>query len=114
LPAENTPNIQRITYRICRFGRESGEPPARFFAGQGRFPALRGLPGSTPNGTKQESVFPGADRHNLLRTGRSLREISMQGRIMNESGIHYAYGPVPSRRLGKSLGINNIPAKVCS
>ncbi len=25
-----------------------------------------------------------------------------------------AYGPVPSRRLGKSLGINNIPAKVCS
>ena len=25
-----------------------------------------------------------------------------------------AYGPVPSRRLGQSLGINNIPAKVCS
>jgi wyosine [tRNA(Phe)-imidazoG37] synthetase (radical SAM superfamily) len=25
-----------------------------------------------------------------------------------------AYGPVPSRRLGTSLGINNIPAKVCS
>ena len=24
------------------------------------------------------------------------------------------YGPVPSRRLGKSLGINNIPPKVCS
>ena len=24
------------------------------------------------------------------------------------------FGPVPSRRLGKSLGINNIPAKVCS
>ncbi len=24
------------------------------------------------------------------------------------------YGPVPSRRLGKSIGINNIPAKVCS
>ncbi len=24
------------------------------------------------------------------------------------------YGPVPSRRLGKSLGINNIPHKVCS
>ncbi|WP_054031828.1 radical SAM protein [Desulfatitalea tepidiphila] len=27
---------------------------------------------------------------------------------------HYAYGPVPSRRLGRSLGINNIPAKTCS
>jgi len=26
----------------------------------------------------------------------------------------YSYGPVPSRRLGKSLGINNIPAKVCT
>jgi wyosine [tRNA(Phe)-imidazoG37] synthetase (radical SAM superfamily) len=25
-----------------------------------------------------------------------------------------AYGPVPSRRLGRSLGINNIPAKVCT
>ena len=25
-----------------------------------------------------------------------------------------AYGPVPSRRLGKSLGINNIPPKVCT
>lgn len=25
-----------------------------------------------------------------------------------------AFGPVPSRRLGKSLGINNIPYKVCS
>jgi len=25
-----------------------------------------------------------------------------------------SYGPVPSRRLGKSLGINNIPSKVCS
>jgi len=24
------------------------------------------------------------------------------------------YGPVPSRRLGRSLGINNIPPKVCS
>ncbi|WP_296824901.1 radical SAM protein [Sulfurovum sp.] len=25
-----------------------------------------------------------------------------------------SFGPVPSRRLGRSLGINNIPAKVCS
>ena len=25
-----------------------------------------------------------------------------------------AFGPVPSRRLGHSLGINNIPAKTCS
>jgi len=25
-----------------------------------------------------------------------------------------SYGPVPSRRLGRSLGINNIPPKVCT
>jgi wyosine [tRNA(Phe)-imidazoG37] synthetase (radical SAM superfamily) len=25
-----------------------------------------------------------------------------------------AYGPVPSRRLGRSIGINNIPAKICT
>jgi wyosine [tRNA(Phe)-imidazoG37] synthetase (radical SAM superfamily) len=24
------------------------------------------------------------------------------------------FGPVPSRRLGKNLGINNVPAKICS
>lgn len=33
---------------------------------------------------------------------------------MSTSSLIYSYGPVPSRRLGKSLGINNIPAKVCS
>ena len=25
-----------------------------------------------------------------------------------------AYGPVPSRRLGRSLGVNNIPPKACT
>ena len=29
-----------------------------------------------------------------------------------ETGI--AFGPVPSRRLGRSLGVNNVPPKVCS
>jgi wyosine [tRNA(Phe)-imidazoG37] synthetase (radical SAM superfamily) len=29
-------------------------------------------------------------------------------------GPAYTFGPVPSRRLGHSLGINNIPPKVCS
>ena len=27
---------------------------------------------------------------------------------------YLAYGPVPSRRLGRSLGVNNIPPKICS
>ena len=26
----------------------------------------------------------------------------------------YTFGPVPSRRLGQSLGVNNIPAKICT
>jgi len=33
---------------------------------------------------------------------------------MTEKGLQYSYGPVPSRRLGKSMGINNIPSKVCT
>jgi len=28
--------------------------------------------------------------------------------------LKYVFGPVPSRRLGKSLGVNNIPPKICS
>jgi hypothetical protein len=28
--------------------------------------------------------------------------------------VALAFGPIPSRRLGRSLGINNIPPKVCS
>jgi wyosine [tRNA(Phe)-imidazoG37] synthetase (radical SAM superfamily) len=28
--------------------------------------------------------------------------------------LRIVYGPVPSRRLGRSLGINNIPPKICS
>lgn len=50
----------------------------------------------------------------MLRTGRSLRKTSVRRRILTATGVRYSYGPVPSRRLGKSLGINNIPAKVCT
>lgn len=32
----------------------------------------------------------------------------------SEDTQRLAYGPVPSRRLGQSLGINNIPPKVCT
>ncbi|MGM0441952.1 MAG: radical SAM protein [Elusimicrobiota bacterium] len=32
----------------------------------------------------------------------------------NSKDIKIAYGPVPSRRLGQSLGINNVPPKICS
>jgi len=36
----------------------------------------------------------------------------MNDAINNKMGI--TFGPVPSRRLGSSLGINNIPNKICS
>lgn len=32
----------------------------------------------------------------------------------NENTTSLAFGPVPSRRLGRSLGINNVPLKSCS
>lgn len=35
-------------------------------------------------------------------------------KVANLEDARLAFGPVPSRRLGKSLGINNIPAKTCS
>ena len=28
--------------------------------------------------------------------------------------VKLAFGPVPSKRLGRSLGVDNIPAKTCS
>ena len=34
--------------------------------------------------------------------------------IINITDKMIAFGPIPSRRLGKSLGINNIPPKICS
>ena len=30
------------------------------------------------------------------------------------SELKYIFGPVPSRRLGRSLGINVVPSKICS
>ena len=33
---------------------------------------------------------------------------------MSSSGFKYLYGPVPSRRLGRSLGIDLVPFKTCT
>jgi wyosine [tRNA(Phe)-imidazoG37] synthetase (radical SAM superfamily) len=40
--------------------------------------------------------------------------VRLEFRVFAMPAYAYVYGPVPSRRLGKSMGINNIPAKVCS
>jgi len=37
-----------------------------------------------------------------------------RGVKIHNKEISIAYGPVPSRRLGQSLGINNIPPKICT
>jgi len=41
-------------------------------------------------------------------------KIYMPVRLANIVNPLIAFGPVPSRRLGRSLGINNIPDKICS
>jgi wyosine [tRNA(Phe)-imidazoG37] synthetase (radical SAM superfamily) len=33
---------------------------------------------------------------------------------MEKSGFRYIYGPVPSRRLGRSLGVDLVPFKICT
>ena len=33
---------------------------------------------------------------------------------MNKGSFRYLYGPVPSRRLGRSLGIDLVPFKTCT
>ncbi|MDO9584970.1 MAG: radical SAM protein [Syntrophales bacterium] len=37
----------------------------------------------------------------------------MRGRIMSAGGFRHVYGPVTSRRLGRSLGIDLVPFKTC-
>ena len=37
-----------------------------------------------------------------------------EGAVARQVPVVIAFGPIPSRRLGRSLGINNIPPKVCT
>ena len=43
-----------------------------------------------------------------------MRKTFLQQPPMSRTGVGLSFGPVPSRRLGKSLGVNNIPAKACT
>lgn len=52
-----------------------------------------------------------ANGTSIARSSR--RDTESEDQAARESPA-IAYGPVPSRRLGRSLGINNIPPKVCS
>lgn len=31
-----------------------------------------------------------------------------------QSGLRFVFGPVPSRRLGRSLGVDTVPSKTCN
>ena len=43
-----------------------------------------------------------------------MRQAAMWGGEMKEPGFRYVYGPVPSRRLGRSLGLDLVPFKTCT
>jgi len=45
---------------------------------------------------------------------RESRMESTPDSLLRRGAIVRAFGPVPSRRLGRSLGVNNIPPKVCT
>ncbi|HER42911.1 MAG TPA: radical SAM protein, partial [Candidatus Eisenbacteria bacterium] len=51
----------------------------------------------------------GVTRYRMMPARRN----KMKGVPMNDVAM-IAYGPVPSRRLGQSVGINNIPPKICT
>jgi wyosine [tRNA(Phe)-imidazoG37] synthetase (radical SAM superfamily) len=50
----------------------------------------------------------------MLREGRAVRHTPVRIRFMSRSAERHVYGPVPSRRLGRSLGIDLVPFKTCS
>jgi len=49
----------------------------------------------------------------LLR-GRVLQQVRGRGPAMKTNGFRHVYGPVSSRRLGRSLGIDIVPFKTCT
>jgi wyosine [tRNA(Phe)-imidazoG37] synthetase (radical SAM superfamily) len=59
-------------------------------------------------------VFAGADRHNLLRAELALRLSRLRHLTAMNENFKHVFGPVPSRRLGRSLGVDLVPLKVCS
>ena len=38
----------------------------------------------------------------------------MEEKLRDHGPVNLVFGPVPSRRLGRSMGVNNIPPKICS
>jgi wyosine [tRNA(Phe)-imidazoG37] synthetase (radical SAM superfamily) len=59
-------------------------------------------------------VLSGADRHNLLRAELALRLSRLRHLTAMNENFKHVFGPVPSRRLGRSLGVDLVPFKTCS
>lgn len=59
-------------------------------------------------------MFVGLVRQNMLRPRGALRQASLRRLIMKMNLFRHIYGPVPSRRLGRSLGIDLVPFKTCT
>jgi wyosine [tRNA(Phe)-imidazoG37] synthetase (radical SAM superfamily) len=50
----------------------------------------------------------------VLRTSRAVRQATLQRQPMSGTVRRHVYGPVPSRRLGRSLGVDLVPFKTCT
>lgn len=50
----------------------------------------------------------------LLWPRRALRGAPVPGQPVSAAAWRYVYGPVPSRRLGSSLGVDLVPLKTCT
>lgn len=50
----------------------------------------------------------------MAQQGRNMGHKQQKPANASTNHVQIAFGPVPSRRLGRSLGINNIPPKICS
>ncbi|MGC8989980.1 MAG: radical SAM protein, partial [Verrucomicrobiia bacterium] len=59
-------------------------------------------------------LFTQANRRHLLRPEFTLRFARLRKLIPMGENFKYVFGPVPSRRLGRSLGVDLVPLKVCS
>ena len=73
---------------------------------RGRNPRQGRRPEREP--TRRGRLQPRAGGHDLLRASRTVRSAALRGRTLSTAGRRHVYGPVPSRRLGRSLGVDLI------
>jgi wyosine [tRNA(Phe)-imidazoG37] synthetase (radical SAM superfamily) len=88
-------------------------------SGKQKEPAYREaewVPGVSEEGHRnlcRRLSFIWTKRRKRKRNGRGKKATTQGWKRLRDMG-KTAFGPVPSRRLGRSLGINNIPPKICT